>query len=196
MPACHIVKGYLWFNTNFTMDQPGQVTIKLNKSRLTVLLIGSIIFFIAGVWMLTGKPAAGNVSPFFLKLTGIFAVIFFGAGFFFLWKKITDEKPGLIINNEGITDNSSGVSAGFIPWGDITGIKLVKVFNQRFLMLIVRNPDEYILKQANALKRKAMQMNLKNYGSPVGISSNTLQCRLEELKDMLDDKLISLKAKN
>jgi len=64
-----------------------------------------------------------------------------------------------------------------------------KVFNQRFLMIMIRNPQTYIDKQTSAIKRKAMQMNFKNYGSPISIPASTLLYNLDELKNILTERL-------
>jgi hypothetical protein len=56
-------------------------------------------------------------------LSGLAGIIFFGFVGFYLLKKLFNKKPGLIISNSGIVDNSSGISVGFIPWSDIKEIK-------------------------------------------------------------------------
>jgi hypothetical protein len=99
------------------------------------------------------------------------------------------------MNNTGIIDNSSGVSAGYIPWYDIEKIKFVKVFNQKFLMIIVNNPEECFQKQASVIKRKTMQMNLKMYGSPISISATGLKCDFNELENILNKKFAEFRTK-
>jgi hypothetical protein len=94
----------------------------------------------------------------------------------------------LIINSEGIIDNSSGVSAGLVLWKDIIEITTSNVMNQKFLMFIVKNPEEYINRQNGIVKRKAMEMNYRSYGSPISISANTLDTNFEELYELLQRK--------
>lgn len=104
-------------------------------------------------------------------------------------KKLADHKPGLIISNEGITDNSSGVSAGFIPWTDVVAIDETQVYNQKFINVIVKNPQDYIDRESNAFKRKMMQVNHKSYRTLIGISANALQYDYAELKSLLEARL-------
>ncbi len=170
------------------------IEIKLNKGKLKMMLVASIIFFIIAVWVIVGTSAAKSFNPFFAKVTGLFGVVFFGAAFVFVWKKVNDNKPGLVIDETGVLDNSSGVSAGLIPWSDITDVKFEKVFNQSFLMLIVRNPNAYIEQQQNVIKKKAMQMNFKNYGSPISIPASTLNYNFDELRQILIEKLSAYKS--
>lgn len=170
------------------------IEIKLNKTKLRLMLVGSGLFFILAVWIVTSSSAIASFNPFFAKVTGVFGLLFFGAGFVFVWKKVNDTKPGLVIDETGVLDNSSGVSAGLIPWNDIIDIKSEKVFNQRFLMIIVRNPAIYIEQQQNVIKKKAMQMNFKNYGSPISIPSSTLDYNFDDLRHLLSERLTVYKS--
>ncbi|MDE3236368.1 MAG: hypothetical protein KGO81_10475 [Bacteroidota bacterium] len=179
------------------MNNDKQIEIKLSKSKLTLSLIGSATFVGLGIWFLLRTPTS-NIAPFnssiFIKVVGIISILFFGIVFIFLIKKLQDKKPGLIITDTGIIDNSSGVSAGIIPWSDISEIKLRKVFNQKFLMLLVNNPQDYIDRQTNSLKRSTMGINYRSYGSPIAISTNGLACKFDELKNILENKLTEFNA--
>jgi hypothetical protein len=170
-----------------------QVMIPLSKRKMILLLISSVVFVLAGIWLLLWNPSISNklLNQPALKISiGIISILFFGWAGFILVKKLMDDKPGLIIGPDGIIDNSSGISAGFIPWSDITGIKIQHVFSQKFLMIIVRNPETYIGRQ-HGVKKGAAKANHKMYGSPVAISSNALQIRFEELKQLIDQRLVS-----
>lgn len=100
-----------------------------------------------------------------------------------------DNKPGLIIDQTGLTDNSSGVSAGRILWSDIADISVIEIHRQKLIMLQVTNPQDYIDKQKSEFKRKMMQMNYKVYGTPLSITSNGLHISFDELLSTLTDKL-------
>jgi hypothetical protein len=102
---------------------------------------------------------------------------------------LPDNKPGLIIDQTGLTDNSSGVSAGQVLWSDIEAISVIEIHRQKLIMLKVRNPQEYIDKQTSGFKRKMMQINFKLYGTPLSITSNGLKISFEELLSTLTDKL-------
>jgi hypothetical protein len=178
------------------MTNANSIEIKLNKNKLRLMLVGAGLFFIAAVWIVTSPSAVARFNPFFAKVTGVLGLVFFGAAFVFIWKKVNDNKPGLVIDENGVMDNSSGVSAGLIPWSDIIDIKFEKVFNQSFLMLIVRNPNAYIEQQQNVIKKKAMQMNFKNYGSPISIPAGTLSYNFDELRQLLINKLSVYKSQH
>lgn len=173
------------------MSEENQIEIPLSKQKMYLMLFGSIIFVVIGTWLVVNPPKSNHPifgNPMVILISGISAIIFFGYTAFILFKKLPDNKPGLIINSEGIIDNSSGVSAGIVLWTDIIEISTANVMTQKFLMFIVKNPEEYINRQNGIVKRKAMEINYKTYGSPISISANTLDTNFEELYKLLKRK--------
>ncbi len=179
------------------MTQDEQIEIPLSKKKMLLTLFGAIIFVGLGLWFLINPPKISNLifgNPTLIFIVGLASIIFFGLVAITIFRKFSDKKPGLIINRKGITDNSSGVSAGLIPWTDIKEIKISQVMSQKFLMFIVSNPQDYLDKVTNPLKRNAMKMNYKTYGSPISISSNALQTNFEDLQKLLLDKMNEYKS--
>lgn len=66
--------------------------------------------------------------------------------------------------------------------------------SQKFLMIIVKNPQEYIDKVTSPLKRNAMKMNYKIYGSPISISANALKTDFEKLQKLINEKMAEYKS--
>jgi len=167
------------------MIKDDAIEIPLSKSKLALLLIGSIGFVLAGVWFVTNPESLSTQynhrSPALIVTVGVASILFFGLCAIFILRKMFDNKLGLIINDFGINDNSSGTSAGFIPWKDIEAIEKTTVARQNMLMIIVCNPKEYINKQTGFLARKAMEMNYKRFGSPIFLSANGLKYDFDEL---------------
>lgn len=174
------------------MTQNEQIEIPLSKSKMTLTFIGSLTFVAIGIWLLVKQPEFKNPilgHPNVVFIVGIVSILFFGLIAILVFRKFFDKKPGLIINQQGIFDNSSGVAAGLIPWTDIQEITISQVMSQKFLMIIVKNPEKYLEKVSNPIKRNAMKMNYKTYGSPISISANALQTDFDELEKLLSKKL-------
>jgi hypothetical protein len=179
------------------MTKEEQIEIPLSKSKMILTFFGSLVFVGLGIWFLTNPPKSNHWlfgNPTIVFIIGLAPVIFFGLVAVTIFRKFSDKKPGLTISKQGVTDNSSGVSAGLIPWTDIQEIKISQVMSQKFLMLIVRNPEDYLDKVTNPLKRNAMKMNYKTYGSPISISSNALQTNFDDLHKLLIDKMNEYKS--
>ena len=117
------------------MSKENQIEISLSKQKLYLMLFGSIIFVGIGTWLVVNPPKSDHLifgNPIIILISGISTIVFFGYIAFTLFKKLPDNKPGLIINSEGIIDNSSGVSAGIVLWTDIIEISTSNVMNQNF----------------------------------------------------------------
>ena len=155
------------------------------------MLAAALIFVVIGLWFVIEPPVIKNEfwgHPVKIAIIGYASIIFFGICAFLFARKVSDHKPGLIIEENGLTDNSSGMSAGHIPWSDVENFSIMEVHRQKLIMLYVKNPQEYINRQTNFLKRKTMQLNHKMYGTPISISTNPLKTTVDELVALLVDK--------
>lgn len=179
------------------MTKEVQIEIPLSKTKMMLSFLVSLGFVAIGLWFFFNPPKINHWlfgNSILILFAGLASVIFFGYAAIIFFRKFSDKKPGLTISRQGVTDNSSGVSAGLIFWDDIKEIKVSQVFNQKFLMLIVRNPKDYLDKVSNPLKRNVMNMNYKTYGSPISISSNALQTNFDDLHKLLIEKMSEYKS--
>jgi hypothetical protein len=156
------------------------------------MFLGSMAFVVGGIWFVTNPARFISLivkSTTKIFIAGLASILFFGFVGIFIFKKLFDKNPGFVISENGIVDNSGGLSAGFIPWSDIDEIKETIIANQKFISLIVKNPQTYIERQPSAFKRWAMKRNYKSYGAAIGISANGLKYNYKDLKTLLDKKL-------
>ena len=165
--------------------------IKLSKGKIVLLILGSCAFLVLGGFFLilddaTIQSQPRTNSPLLVHTVGFIAVVFSGATGVFGVKKLFDNRPGLILNSSGIIDNSSGVSAGLIPWTEILGSEIQKIGRQRFLVIKVRNPQKYI-ERGGALKRVVNRANNRLCGSPIAIASTALNVKFSELVKLFDE---------
>lgn len=173
-----------------------KIEIPLSKTKILLLVSGSILFVIAGLFFfLVLADEQTRFNPILIKGVGILSVLFFGATGISTTRKLFDNKIGLILDENGITDNSSGVSVGQIKWSDITEIKMGQVSSTKFLLIYVANL-EYYLQQVSGFKRKMMQANSNMYGTPLSMTSNGLKCSFEELEELLREGLNKYKSTN
>jgi hypothetical protein len=154
-------------------------------------LIGAIAFVILGTLFLITPDTF--ISPIFrnpqaIRIAGIVAVLFFGAVGLYGFRKLFDKTIGLTIDENGITDNTNATSVGLIDWNDIVEIRTKQVMSTKFLMIFTKNPDKYI-ERVNGFKRKLMQGNMKMYGTPLSITSNTLRYDFSDLERLVIGRL-------
>ncbi|MFD2588920.1 MULTISPECIES: STM3941 family protein [Flavobacteriaceae] len=164
-----------------------KVDVPLSKAKMTLIILGCLLFVALGVFMLFNaeEMQTRKFSPLWIMGFGGIAVLFFGGICISVIKKMFDKKPGLSIAENGIWDNSSGVSVGLIEWADVLGIRKVNSSGTRFLLIDVNNPEEYINNAKGAIKRQAMKANNKKYGTPVSISANGLSIKFTALEELI-----------
>lgn len=171
------------------MTESKKIEIPQSKTKLTKLLLFSILFLIGGLWITIANPQTDNLifnNPVIKAIGGYGGTIMGVLGVYFFTKKLFDKKPGLILSDKGIYDNTTAFNFGLIPWTDISGIidRTVKVSTfskQHFVTIMLNDPDKYISQATNPLKRKLLKANSKNSGSPIHISANVLKTNHNDL---------------
>jgi hypothetical protein len=166
-----------------------KIEIQLSKTKIILLFLGGLLFLVLGILFTINSE--NYVSPTrsieFIKIVGVTTIVFTIMSLIYALVKLFDNKLGLIIDANGITDNSSGISVGLIFWEDIVSISTTNVKSTQFLLLNVKNPESYVPKVSN-IKRFLIRANLKMYGTPICISSVSLKINFEELKNIIESE--------
>jgi hypothetical protein len=168
----------------------GPIQVPLSRVKISLLLLGSAGFVALAIALWPAVDLLPDDAPWAFVMTMLLTVtvVFFGwCGLSAVWK-FFDSAPGLIIDDQGIVDNSSGVSGGRIPWSEIKGVHVTTVQMQRFLTIEVRDPEKYI-QRASFLKRQLVRLNARHFGGPIQISANTLKINFDELLNIVSHRL-------
>lgn len=167
------------------------ITIPLSKGKLLLSTLGAFAFVVIGFWFVLAPPSrtGSSLESTLLIVLGLLSILFFGGIAILVIRKLFDSRPGLIIDEQSLTDNSGGLSAGQILWQDIEDFKVLQIQRQRLILVLVKNPQDYIDRQSNAWKRKLMAMNYQQYGTPISISTNGLKISFAELLETLEQQL-------
>jgi hypothetical protein len=175
------------------MAEDTKVEIALSRTKLAKLLLFSIVFLFLGLWMIIKDPQVSNPvfnSPLVKILASYGSTLMGALGIYYFTKKLFDKGPGLVIDEEGIYDNTSAFKFGLIPWSDISeiferSIQASITSKQHFVTIGLVDPDKYISREKNTLKRKLLEANAKSYGSPIHISTNGLKTNHHDLFKLL-----------
>ena len=160
--------------------------IQLSKTKLLLIAIGSAAFVGLGIWFIINPNEIRPNQQTLILIIGASAILFFGVCFIFIVRKMFDNKIGLVIDENGITDNSSGTSVGLINWEDINEIGTAQVASTKFILIGTTDANKYINRATNAISKRAMKANNKMYGTPLSIASNTLKIKHDELFDKIN----------
>lgn len=166
--------------------------IELSKAKILLAIGGSIAFLAVSVYLATLNPVdPGDAwfwrqhSPYFVHGVGIAGAVLCGSLVIWLAIKMFDTKPGLVLDNDGFTDNCSAVSHGFVPWSDVTGLSVFKIKRTRVLVIKVADPERY-LGRGNVLRRALVRFGAQYYGSPIQIGSTDLTINFDELSSFFE----------
>jgi hypothetical protein len=167
-------------------DAPDQLTIPLSRTKIALLPIGAAMFVVLSFWLWVYADRLSRLNFLYVRTAAILGIGFFGLCGLYAVFKLFDRAPGLIVDAEGIIDNSSGLSAGRIQWSDICGFQITSLYQQRFLAIEIRAAEKYVLR-APLWKRPLVALNAKYFGSPIQISANTLKIDFDRLVKLLAD---------
>lgn len=158
------------------------VEIPVNKSkaikRFVLFILLLLLFSVMAV-----QPqlfVKGN-SFGFIKVIGFIGTFIFIICTAFVAQKVFNKKPGLVIDNEGITDNSLGVMFAKVRWRDVTEIKHLENAGDHYIKITIKDPEKYIAAESHSLKRKMLEMNYNTLKTPVNIAAGRLKMDVGEL---------------
>lgn len=84
-------------------------------------------------------------------------------------KRLIKNKPLIILDESGITDNSSDI--GFVPWNDVKRIYLVTMKHNKLIQVELEIPEKYLYR-LSGLAREAVGLNMKLGYQPISFSLN------------------------
>lgn len=162
------------------MKQKESIVIATRKKAITIGLIGSIIFIVIGLFMISKPDLIERYSEAFVQISGFIGISFFGVTSIYFTRKIFDNRPGLILNESGLINNSSIISGHSLKWEELQGAGLIKIGNEKILFIYIKDSKSFI-KKFNLFEQFLMRLNLSLYGSPIGISTRSLNYDIDKL---------------
>ncbi|MGL6194226.1 MAG: STM3941 family protein [Thermoguttaceae bacterium] len=100
--------------------------------------------------------------------------------------ELTYTNAGIEISKEGIRDNSTRMSCGFVPWTNVKKI-LVSSYKGRCYVSFILNDTKQVLEQSPGwLARLLNTLNHYNCASPVRINLHGFKIKRDDLINLLD----------
>jgi hypothetical protein len=149
------------------------------RRRIFIYSLVSLFFVALGVMFLyIASIAYGDV--WVLRVVGIISIVFFGFCLLYYVYSFLSKKPSVIINDEGIQDNSSFLAAGMIKWEEILDIQWVNYQGQVFLGLVTHDPL-LIINRTKGFKKVINKINQRMVVTQVNIPVRILACTPDQL---------------
>lgn len=180
------------------MNTPSVTTFKLSRKKQRGLFLTTLFSALIGIGSLTlSHELKLGEGRFLLLLVGFFLLsttVFCCISYYYL----TREKfTAIYISEEGVNDISTGNRFGTILWKEVENIKVmddISNLKRKYIVLKVKNPNEYIDREPARSKKRSMELRLQYYGSPICISNRALDCTFEELKQAVFERYNLYKA--
>ena len=142
------------------------IVIKQNTKKNIFYVAGTLVMSILFLWMvfLDCRPKTGILgvlcqsAVFYILLKILFVVgaLFCVYGAIYMMKRIKSGKAVLIVDQTGVTDNSSAAALGFIPWADNDRIYMDSMMNNQFIELVLKDEEKYLAKMSGYKKFTAL----------------------------------------
>lgn len=147
----------------------GSVRLRNDPRKLTLALIGCVLFAFIGIAILFGDASGGVV------FVGVLAILFFGVlGIPVLIWRIATGSPRVTVTREGVTvGNKTGVA-----WSDVEEVVGLKVSGARSIALRMREEEALDEAVQDSLTARALQplsnkiTGGSDFGIPTGLRAN------------------------
>lgn len=170
------------------------IDIGFKKSRIFFLLAAALVFILLCGWYITAPSEGFPFPPWVMVTVGWAGLLFFGVALFYIVRMLRRNQPALQINTTGLYDRTTGVAVGRIDWEDIEGFRSKSVLGNRFILVDVTDPEEYIRRGEGKLAQKALRANFKKYGAPITIGTDNIKIDHDELLTILEGELKNYRA--
>lgn len=164
------------------------VKIKLSKKKMYKTMVVLIIFLLISVLFVFYPNTFNSVifrSKYLIFLIGISGIIFSILYLYPLIRKLFKLKIGLEINENGIINNTEYLNLGIIKWSDVNNIRVKEFGKGRYLLLDLKNEDDYLNRLNSIVFKFYAKFNKVQYGTIVHITHSTLECTFEELEKLI-----------
>jgi hypothetical protein len=98
-------------------------------------------------------------------------------------------KPMLILDRAGLTDQSSLGAAGFVPWSELSNVRFTEYCGQVLLAVDTTHPEQFIAERGNLMWRLAKRFNLKRGLGVVTLSAPALGISGSELAETIEAQI-------
>lgn len=121
-----------------------ELEIRQNTNGNVLYILGALLLVIGGFIVLFMKYRTfvdmeifgTSILVFYgFKIIALVGIIFFGYICIYYIKRASEGTPLVIVNKEGIIDNSSAIAVGFIPWENIGKIYIKSTLGNKFIHL-------------------------------------------------------------
>lgn len=169
----------------------GRITIYPSSMKLILVLVGSVAMVCVAVLILVFARGATDAIlgiRGFIPFSAILAIAFFTLTGGLAGYTLVLRKPALVIDQNGLTDNASGVAAGFLAWPEIDRVERYAFAGHTFLGLYLKDVNT-VRARLTPMKSRAIKSNIGLGAAPINLPASLPGMTMRDLEMMVNDYL-------
>jgi hypothetical protein len=177
------------------MNENKKIIVHKDKLRGIIYTIGSLlgiimyfylIFLTIELTLLIMLYGLYDIE-YFILITFGFIIGFIGLIYFvYITISLITRKKMLIVDEQGITDNSTYAAFGFVPWNEIEKIYIDPFLGMKMIELKIKNEEKY-LNNYTWWKKELMKLNKIIGHQPFCIGFFTAKVQPEEILQQIQE---------
>lgn len=171
------------------MNYPHKIAKKTSQYYWSLLFC--LPWIIMGVFLLFNQAPHMRV---FTIVSAIVNLVFFGGGAILVVKQLQKSGSAILVDTTGIHDNVSFLKERSIPWEDILEIRSGSTLGTKYLLIDVRNPEDYINSRSGGIVKSVVRTNANIFGTPIYIPTSILEMPHDEIIRMMQQELKQFRA--
>lgn len=161
-----------------------KIKIYSSKKKSFRILILSLLFVVFGLILVIYDKANS-----FTCIVGILGILFFGMGVLISMRLLIKNRLLCTIDETGINLRPEKPDE-IIKWININGFRSFNHKGTKIIVIDVNNPQYWIDRENNMVRKNLMKFNVAICDSPFCISTNSSQTNHKELLELLNSNRI------
>lgn len=161
-----------------------RIEIRANKKKSIKIIFYGFLLIGMGIFLLVIADSQQILPPFAVKLIAYVSLAVFTPMLIYIFYRLFDDSPRIILDSTGIIDNSTLTSPGFIPWREIAGFEMKEVFETQFIGIVLKNHDA-VNRSLHPAAQFFNSLNKRLYKSSHMISTQDLNIEFDELTELI-----------
>jgi len=167
------------------VNPQGEITIRFKKAKIVRLMLMGLVMTAASIAICFMPEGATPYPSGLLRVLGIFGVVFFGLGSLVYVAQFFGRRPALVVDREGIIDNTTYPGVGRVLWADVKGLRVGYVRKVPFLIVDVHDPEKF-LPRGNMFQRFLRASSARMVGSPISLAATSLDADFDQLAALIE----------
>lgn len=162
----------------------------IKKRKFPSILFVTICFigaFVAGILGLTLSDEEISLSG--RLIAGAFCLVFL-IGVIWGGSELAFSKRGITLSKDGLTDRSTRMACGFIPWSNVKDIQIDAYKGHCYATFLLHDPRQAINQSPGPVARLANTLHHAFFGSPVRLNMQDYEAKVDDLLSILDSVYI------